>query len=168
MTSHPLDPVVLIVDDNEKNLKLARDVLRAAGFRTLDAGSGAEAIALAGEHVPDLVLLDLRLPDMDGAEVAVRVLGVDVARFDAGNSHGQTDSEGSFKFDIRLPDFFAGRPLNRGAARVLVEATVKDAAGHSESRGEPVTVSAAVIDCVPAVFNVALKVFTPASPPVKV
>jgi two-component system cell cycle response regulator DivK len=70
VTSHPLDPVVLIVDDNEKNLKLARDVLRAAGFRTLDAASGAEAITLAAEHVPDLVLLDLRLPDMDGAEVA--------------------------------------------------------------------------------------------------
>jgi len=70
VTPHPLDPVVLIVDDNKKNLKLAGDVLRAAGFRTLDAGSGAEAIALAGEHVPDLVLLDLRLPDMDGAEVA--------------------------------------------------------------------------------------------------
>ena len=70
MTSHPPDPVVLIVDDNDKNLRLARDVLRAAGFRTLDAASGAEAITVAGEHVPDLVLLDLRLPDMGGAEVA--------------------------------------------------------------------------------------------------
>jgi len=63
-------PLVLIVDDNEQNLKLARDVLRAAGFRTLEAASGAEGVALATEHLPDVVLLDLRLPDMDGTDVA--------------------------------------------------------------------------------------------------
>jgi len=62
--------VVLIVDDNEKNRKLARDVLRAAGFQTLEAASGAEGIALAGEHVPDVILMDVRLPDMDGTEAA--------------------------------------------------------------------------------------------------
>jgi two-component system, cell cycle response regulator DivK len=61
-------PLVLIVDDNEKNLKLARDVLRAGGFRTLEAASGAEGIALAAEHLPDLILMDLRLPDMDGTD----------------------------------------------------------------------------------------------------
>jgi two-component system cell cycle response regulator DivK len=70
MTSPAPGPVVLIVDDNEKNLKLARDVLRAAGFRTLHAATGADAIELATQRVPDLVLLDLRLPDMDGVDVA--------------------------------------------------------------------------------------------------
>ena len=65
-----MGPLVLIVDDNEKNLKLARDVLRAAGFRTLEAETGAEGIALAAEHVPDVILMDLRLPDMDGADAA--------------------------------------------------------------------------------------------------
>ena len=72
-TGEPADtslPLVLIVDDNEKNLKLARDVLRAAGLRTLEAASGAEAIALAAEQLPDVILLDLRLPDMDGIDVA--------------------------------------------------------------------------------------------------
>ena len=63
-------PLVLIVDDSPRNLKLARDVLRAAGFRTLEAGTGAEGIALAVEHLPDVILLDLRLPDMDGTEAA--------------------------------------------------------------------------------------------------
>ena len=63
-------PLVLIVDDNQKNLKLARDVLRAAGFRTLEAASAAEGIALATERLPDVILLDLRLPDMDGTDVA--------------------------------------------------------------------------------------------------
>ncbi len=62
--------LVLIVDDNRKNLKLARDVLEAAGFRTLMGASGAEGIALAAEHLPDVILMDLRLPDMDGTEAA--------------------------------------------------------------------------------------------------
>lgn len=66
-------PLVLIVDDNDRNRKLARDVLRAAGFRTLEAATAAEGIALASEHLPDVVLMDLRLPDADGTE-AVRTL----------------------------------------------------------------------------------------------
>jgi two-component system cell cycle response regulator DivK len=68
------DPLVLIVDDNGKNRKLAKDVLRAAGFRTLEAETGDEAIALATEQFPDVILMDLRLPDMDGVD-AVRRLG---------------------------------------------------------------------------------------------
>lgn len=65
--------MVLIVDDNDKNRRLARDVLRAAGFETLDAGTGLEGIALAVEHIPDVILMDLGLPDMDGAEAARRI-----------------------------------------------------------------------------------------------
>jgi two-component system, cell cycle response regulator DivK len=63
-------PLVLIVDDSQKNLKLTRDVLRAAGFRTLEATNGASAIALAAEHLPNVVLMDLHLPDMPGTDVA--------------------------------------------------------------------------------------------------
>src|SRR5438128_5310212 len=67
------DHLVLIVDDNEKNLRLARDVLRLAGLRTLEATSAAEGIALAGEHLPDVILMDIRLPDLDGTEAARRL-----------------------------------------------------------------------------------------------
>ena len=66
-------PLVLIVDDNEGNLKLARDVLRAAGFGTLEAANGVEGIALALEHLPNVILMDLRLPDMDGTAAAERL-----------------------------------------------------------------------------------------------
>jgi two-component system cell cycle response regulator DivK len=74
VTSSAPGALVLIVDDNDKNLKLARDVLQLAGFRTIEARNGSEALTLAAEHVPDVILLDLRLPDMDGADVA-RELG---------------------------------------------------------------------------------------------
>lgn len=63
-------PLVLIVDDNDRNRKLARDVLRMAGFRTLEAATAAEGIALASEQVPDVILMDLRLPDLDGGGAA--------------------------------------------------------------------------------------------------
>jgi CheY-like chemotaxis protein len=62
--------LVLIVDDDERNAKLARDVLTRAGIETLSAASAAEALRLARERQPDLVLMDLRLPDLAGAEAA--------------------------------------------------------------------------------------------------
>ncbi len=65
--------LVLIVDDNEMNVKLARDVLRFAGFRTLEAGTGGAGVSLAIEHLPDVILMDIRLPDMEGT-AAVRLL----------------------------------------------------------------------------------------------
>jgi two-component system cell cycle response regulator DivK len=61
---------VLIVDDNERNRRLARDVLRAAGLRTIEAASGGAGIAIATAQLPDVMLLDLQLPDMDGTTVA--------------------------------------------------------------------------------------------------
>jgi two-component system cell cycle response regulator DivK len=69
-------PLVLIVDDNDMNRKLARDVLSAAGFRTIDAANAAEGHGLAVANVPDVILMDLRLPDMPGAD-ARRALGKD-------------------------------------------------------------------------------------------
>jgi len=67
------DELILIVDDNPQNRKLARDVLQFAGFRTLEADGGAEGIELAVEHLPDLVLMDIRMPDIDGPEALRRL-----------------------------------------------------------------------------------------------
>ena len=78
---------------------------------------------------------------VDNAEVSVKASAMDVTLFEAASAHGKTDAEGVYRFDIKLPNYFAGRQLSHGAARVLIEATVKDSASHSETRGEPITVS---------------------------
>jgi two-component system, cell cycle response regulator DivK len=64
---------VLVVEDNEKNMKLFRDVLQARGYETFEAGTGDDAVELATAHVPDLVLMDIELPDTDGVEALGRL-----------------------------------------------------------------------------------------------
>ena len=64
---------ILVVEDNEKNMKLFRDVLVATGYRTLEATTGGEAVDVASEHTPDLVLMDIQLPDLDGVEALHRL-----------------------------------------------------------------------------------------------
>jgi len=64
---------VLIVEDNEKNTKLFRDVLQAAGYVTLEAATGEDAIELAVAHEPALVLMDVQLPGIDGVETLGRL-----------------------------------------------------------------------------------------------
>jgi two-component system, cell cycle response regulator DivK len=64
---------VLIAEDNEKSMKLFRDVLRAKGYRTLEATTRGEALGLATEHAPDLVLMDIQLPDLDGVQALRRL-----------------------------------------------------------------------------------------------
>jgi two-component system cell cycle response regulator DivK len=68
-----VNELVLIVDDNDKNLKLARDVLRFAGFQTLEATNGAACLSLAADHRPEVILMDIRLPDIDGVEALLRL-----------------------------------------------------------------------------------------------
>jgi two-component system, cell cycle response regulator DivK len=64
---------ILVVEDNQKNMKLFRDVLQATGYRILEATTGARAVELAAEHGPDLVLMDIQLPDIDGVETLGRL-----------------------------------------------------------------------------------------------
>ena len=60
---------VLIVEDNELNMKLFHDLLEANGYRTIQTRNGMEALALAREHHPDLILMDIQLPEVSGLDV---------------------------------------------------------------------------------------------------
>ena len=88
---------VLVVDDNDSNRKLAIDVLGAAGFRTYGAARAAQGIALAREHVPDVILMDLQLPGMNGVEAMrdlaahERTAGIPVVALSASPLEGSDD-----------------------------------------------------------------------------
>ena len=64
---------ILIVEDNEKNMKLVRDILRHQGHATLEAVTGTDGVRLALEERPDLVLMDIQLPDIDGVQALQRL-----------------------------------------------------------------------------------------------
>jgi two-component system cell cycle response regulator DivK len=67
--------LILIVEDNEKNMKLVRDVLRAKGYSTVEAGTGEDGVRLAGERKPDLILMDIQLPGISGIEALRQLRG---------------------------------------------------------------------------------------------
>ena len=70
--------LILIIEDNDKNLKLVRDVLQVKGYATVEAGNAEDGIVLARERKPDLILMDIQLPGMSGID-AIGVLRADPA-----------------------------------------------------------------------------------------
>lgn len=70
--------LVLIIEDNDKNLELVRDILQAKGYRTLEAGTAEDGLEIARGQAPDLILMDIQLPGMSGIE-ALKVLRDDPA-----------------------------------------------------------------------------------------
>jgi len=70
--------LVLIIEDNDKNLELVRDILQARGYRTLEAGTAEDGLDIARRQAPDLILMDIQLPGMDGI-AALNVLRNDRA-----------------------------------------------------------------------------------------
>jgi CheY-like chemotaxis protein len=67
--------LILIIEDNEKNRKLERDVLRFKGYQTIESETAEEGIRLAREKKPALILMDIQLPEMDGIEALTRLRG---------------------------------------------------------------------------------------------
>jgi hypothetical protein len=105
-----------------------------------------------GDHVTGTVRANYFFgKPVDHAETAIKISSMDVDVFEAASAKGRTDKDGAYHFDLVLPAYFAGRNLSQGAARALVESTVKDSADHAETRGEPITVSQAplLIQAVP-------------------
>jgi two-component system cell cycle response regulator DivK len=106
-------PLILIVEDTELSMKLERDVLELHGFRTLEARTAAQGIALALERLPDVVLMDIRLPDMDGVTALgclrenPHTAGIPVLAVTA--SAMPRDIE---RFQIAGFDGYVGKPVN--------------------------------------------------------
>ena len=104
---------ILIVEDNEKNMKLARDILRVKGYATLEAINGLDGVKLALEQVPDLVLMDIQLPDINGIDAFERIRGnaatakVPVVAFTASVTTNDRSRIGDAGFDG-----FLGKPIN--------------------------------------------------------
>ncbi len=99
---------ILIVEDNEKNMKLARDILRAKGYAVLEAVTGEQGVQLALQQPPDLVLMDIQLPDINGIEAFGRIranpatAGVPVVAFTASVTTGDRSRIGDAGFDAFL------------------------------------------------------------------
>jgi CheY-like chemotaxis protein len=114
---------ILIVEDNARNMKLVRDVLQATGYQTLEAPTAAEGLVLANEHVPALVLLDIRLPDMDGLEALRRLRGdqqtcsIPVLAITAQAMKGDRE-----RFTEAGFDGYLSKPLDIGELLLAVEA----------------------------------------------
>ena len=70
--------LILIVEDNEKNMKLVRDVLQVKGYATLEAGTAEDGLIMAAQKRPDLILMDIQLPGMSGID-ALKILRADPA-----------------------------------------------------------------------------------------
>lgn len=120
---------ILIVEDNEKNMKLARDILRAKGYATLEAVNGLDGVALALQHKPDLVLMDIQLPDINGFEAFERIRAhadtaqVPVIAFTASVTVNDRSRIGDAGFDA-----FLGKPIN---LKEFIE-TVRRLAGEAQ------------------------------------
>jgi len=104
---------ILIVEDNDKNMKLARDILQAKGYTTLEAINGETGVRLALEHRPDLVLMDIQLPDINGIEAFGRIRAhagtrhIPVVAFTASVTAGDRSRITDAGFDA-----FIGKPIN--------------------------------------------------------
>jgi two-component system cell cycle response regulator DivK len=104
---------VLIVEDNEKNMKLARDILRAKGYAVLEAVDGLGGVQMALQHKPDLVLMDIQLPGINGIEAFTRIraepatAGIPVVAFTASVTASDRSRIGDAGFDA-----FLSKPIN--------------------------------------------------------
>ena len=104
---------VLIVEDNDKNMKLARDVLEAKGYAVLAATNGEDGVRLATEQLPDLVLMDIQMQGIDGVEALRRLraewrtASIPVAAFTASVTAGDRSRVTQAGFDA-----FVSKPVN--------------------------------------------------------
>jgi two-component system, cell cycle response regulator DivK len=120
---------ILIVEDNEKNMKLVRDVLQAKGYKTIEAVTGEDGVRLAREHHPALVLMDIQLPGINGIE-ALRQLRADPATASIPVIAVTASVMASDRRNITDAGFdgYVGKPLN---LKEFLDAVARSLAGRS-------------------------------------
>jgi len=139
-------PLVLLVEDESQLRRFLRPSLVAQGYRVLEAGTGEEGLLLAAQHVPDVVLLDLGLPDLDGTEVARRLRQSGAAAIIVLSARGQ-EKDKVTALDAGADDYLT-KPFSFGEllARIRValrHASAPDPTGGSEFVSGPVRVDLA-------------------------
>lgn len=127
----PVTATILIVDDEERNRKLLEVFMQAEGYRTLSVGDGREAVDLALREPPDLILLDMMMPGMDGFDVARalkanltlrRIPLIIVSSLDDIASRRRVLSAGA--------DEVVNKPIDRWQLSQHVSRLLKTASGH--------------------------------------
>jgi len=105
--------LILIVEDNDKNMKLARDILNAKGYMTVEAVTGEEGVRLAKEKLPNLVLMDIQLPGINGIE-AFRQIRADAktARIPVVALTASVTPTDRSEISAAGFDAFIGKPIN--------------------------------------------------------
>jgi two-component system KDP operon response regulator KdpE len=128
--------VILVVEDEPQMQKFLRAALANEGYKTLDATTAAEGISLARTHNPDLVLLDLGLPDMDGMEVTKRLRELSSRPIIVISARGQEqDKIGAL--DVGADDYLT-KPFGTGELMARIRVALRHAARAAEARVEPV------------------------------
>ena len=120
---------ILIVEDNEKNMKLAPDILRAKGYATLEAVNGLDGVRLAIEQVPDLVLMDIQLPDINGIEAFGRIrANADTASIPIVAFTASVMSNDRNRITDAGFDGFIGKPINLKEFLAIVQQVIAERA----------------------------------------
>ena len=143
---HALMPSGVEAQNNtaELTLQVARYILPK--FRVsinLNSKDGKpQHVFRPGDHVTGAVEANYFFgKPVSNATIDLKATGIDVATFNAAKSEGHTDADGKYNFNLTLPTYFAARSGNQGTAPVVIQATVKDNAGHTETHDEPITIS---------------------------
>ncbi|MBU0574047.1 MAG: response regulator [Candidatus Margulisiibacteriota bacterium] len=128
------DPVaaaeILIVDDVEYNRDILEKILRAAGYQTVKAGDGAEALNYAKKHTPDLILLDVRMPNLSGYDVCQKLLADEkFSKVPIIFITSEYKDDQSIKTGLQMGGlYYITRPVDRGEllARVRVGLRIRE------------------------------------------
>lgn len=135
---------ILVIEDEPQIRRLLRVSLEAAGYRVIEADSGARGLIEAGAHKPDVVLVDLGLPDMDGVEVIRRIRAwspMPILVLSARSEEAQKVAA----LDAGADDFVT-KPFGVGELGARLRVALRHAGGSAQSQGQPLRLGDVVID----------------------